>query len=370
VSLYKEGVGVWQAEASRSSRGSEGSREMEPFVVSALTLVAAVALNLLYGAVETKLKQWYQFAFVGVTRSVQRVKWPEGKLLLERSRAILDQYEEVVTRDPCGLKEDQLRDTFDELRDWVREDATTQWTEEIYLVHQRRRRIPAQIDGVLYATFYKTWRPRGSTKRQDPEKQNRVMVWYLLTDERASGRARDVARELWCELKSVVRETMLEEAPDERVDYYLQAIGPEQGKDANDSDRRLQHRRTNWDVLSHLGAKTVLTRFIVPDTSCWDPENQYDGVLLYQGYREPTGSVPAIELVDFVYGTAYLWDFQYPYEIQTLGELESVVRYFTALTEDVSRSLVADAGRRIRLEDVAIPLVPIDDRRAMELGLR
>jgi hypothetical protein len=105
---------------------------------------------------------------------VQRITWDHIKTRGDdiRPGTAFQLSYEAFEQIPPELFDDDARVEFKRIQAWLKEDAFTSASEEVYLV-ARERRVVGKIRGVLYATLDKGVRAEGPSS---------CMVWYLVVD--------------------------------------------------------------------------------------------------------------------------------------------------------------------------------------------
>jgi hypothetical protein len=279
-------------------------------VVDAVFALTAWAVGVTWGP---QARSWLTRR-TSALRAVERVEWPDGE-------GVFDDAWQLYRRIPS-----ELRDSYDDLRGWLQEDATTEATEEIWLVARTKRFGP--IRGVLYATLYK-----------DP---NRCFVSQVIADAAAEGSAYNI---LWEKLQNVVYET----TGKRECEYYLEVVSPTQVPLSDQPERR--RREAVRDFYASKGAKRLAFSYRVPDLEHLRPEAESERTLLY--YAEPMpASIPVIHALGFVYGVFHLWAFSYGEDVENLDELTEVVDYFHGLVDRVAGRIGTDSIRLLTPSDL------------------
>ena len=220
---------------------------------------------------------------------------------------------------------EQLRDSFEEVEAWLREQLETEDWEEIYLVARRRGRI----NGVLYASVYQKY---GATRYSSPMCfVNGIVANASLTDKEAL----TVSRRLWNRLHDEVFKCTKQPGEVCRYFFELPLPGkPPRGgtKSEEDEDRR---RKQYVTLLKEIGAQRVNVDYKIPDMDDYSRENELEALLLHKG---PLPPLSIAEVLRFVYGFHYFWEFIYGEEMVDIDELASRLRYVQNLISRVNRT--------------------------------
>jgi len=224
----------------------------------------------------------------------------------------------------CRIHE-QLRDSFEEVEAWLKEQPGTEDWEEIYLVARRLGRI----NGVLYASVYPKY---GVTRYSSPMCfVSCIVANASLTDKEAL----TVSRRLWNQLQDEVFKCTKQ--PGEVCRYFFEAALPDKPprggtKSEEDEDRR---RKQYVTLLKEIGAQRVGVDYRIPDMDDYSMENELEALLLYKG---PLPPLSMTEVLKFVYGFHYLSEFIYGEEMVDIDEWASRLRYVQDLISRVRGS--------------------------------
>jgi hypothetical protein len=222
----------------------------------------------------------------------------------------------------CRIHE-KLRDRFEEVEAWLKEQVETPYWEEIYLVARRF----GHIKGVLYASAY----PKcGSTKYSSPMCfVNCIVVNDSLNDKEAL----TVSRQLWNRLNGEVFKCTKQ--PSEVCRYFFEVALPSKPprggtKSEEDEDRR---RKQYNMLLKEIGVQRVNVDYRIPDLDNYSKENEIGALLLYKG---PLPALSAAETLKFVYGFHHFAEFIYGEEMVDIDAWASRVQYVQDLIDRVN----------------------------------
>jgi hypothetical protein len=223
----------------------------------------------------------------------------------------------------CRIHE-QLRNRFEEVEAWLREQPGTEDWEEIYLVARRLGRI----SGVLYVSVYPKY---GATRYPPMCFVNCIVANASLTDKEAL----NVSRRLWNRLHDEVLKCTKQ--PSEVCRYFfevaLPAKPPRGGtKSEEDEDRR---RKQYVTLLKEIGVQQVGVDYRIPDLDSYSKENELEVLLLHKG---PLPPLSIAEVLRFVYGFHYFSEYIFGEEMVDIDEWASRVRYVQDLISRVNRT--------------------------------
>ncbi|MBI3912870.1 MAG: hypothetical protein HY327_01545 [Chloroflexi bacterium] len=219
----------------------------------------------------------------------------------------------------------RLRDRFEEVEAWLKEQPGTEDWEEIYLVARRLDRI----NGVLYTSVYPKY---GKTRYSSPMCfVNCIVANHSLTDKEAL----KVSLRLWNRLQDEVFNCTKQ--PSEVCRYFFEAAlpgKPPRGgtKSEEDEDRR---RKQYVTLLEEIGAQQVGLDYRIPNMDDYSTENELEALLLYKG---PLPPLSMAEVLKFVYGFHYFSEFIYGEEMVDIDEWASRLRYVQDLISRVRGS--------------------------------
>jgi hypothetical protein len=222
----------------------------------------------------------------------------------------------------CRIHE-KLRDSFEEVEAWLKEQPGTEYWEEIYLVARRLGRIK----GVLHASVYPGY---AATRYSSPMCfVNCIVANDSLTDKEALA----VSQRLWKRLLDEIFKCTRH--PTEVYRYFFEVAlpgKPPRGgtKSEEDEDRRRKQYNT---FLKESGVQQVSVGYRIPDMDNYCKEKELEALLLYKG---PLPPLPIAEALRFVYGAHYFNEYIYGEEMADVDDWASRVQYVQDLTSRVN----------------------------------
>lgn len=258
-------------------------------------------------------------------RPMRRVVW--GTFHAQRR---FNASKEVYRRVP-----DALRDEFNDIEDWLAEEAKTSQWHEIYLLHP----IIGNPKGVLSASFYPHY-------ESETFKGRPMCVINTIVAKKGLGldEALHVETKLWNSLCKVVRD--ITKGPWEDCHFFIESLCSDPTmRDTShlvDSDEA-QRRREFAAILKEMKAERIPRRYRIPDMRTYREDEEVEADLYHLG---PTIPLDRGEILNFVYGFHYFWTFSFGRELTDVKDLSRRLGY------------VKDLIARVGLD------TPIEKRRA------
>lgn len=280
----------------------------------------------------------YGWVFHSTHRLVAPEDFRPHRLGLGEPRSLFERSWDVYAQNRWNV------DARDEVSGWLMEDALRDSTEEIYLISRRGR----SVDGVVYASLYKV-------------PSNRCFVNALVIDQKLHGiDSCSVGTKLWHALVTEVGRTGNKMAadPDE---FFFETSRPDGQTESREAEFR---RRSLLAVLQSIGAEVVAIPHVAPDTDDQDEKNELPGMLLYTCPDRPRRSLRLKSVLQFVYGTHYLWTFEYGEDAIDVDAVAKRVRYHRAVSSRIA-ARYTNLPTTIRGTDPTyVPLLPIGSPEA------
>ena len=216
----------------------------------------------------------------------------------------------------------EIRDTKEDIWEWIVEAAGTNRWHEIFVV-SRGWRNWRDINGALYASLY----PRYKSAKYNGAMciVNAIVVKDGLGVEAAA----KIKNRLWKRLQDEVAKRGTESIT--QCNFFFEFIDPDIIPEHGEFDIRDERRRREECeefLIKHIGARKIIDNYLIPDMEEYAEAEEVRAALWHKG---PEGYGSPKDALTFVYGFHYFWEFSFGVECTAVDELRERLEYVRTL---------------------------------------